>query len=146
MAEGDVVFYNIFKRDLGNGVHDLPSDTLQITLHTGYTPDIDAHHVWADVSATEYGTGDGYTAGGSALTTVAFDVDDGNDRADFSAAAVTWSSLGALTPATPSHAIIWNNTPTSPADPLICYIVLGTTATNGGDYTIDGSGDIGRLS
>ena len=146
MAEGDVTFYNIFKEDLGNKVHDLPADAITMTLHTSYTPNIDTHHVWADVSGTEYGTASGYTAGGQTLDTVAWVVDDANDRADFSADSETWTALGALSPATPSHAIIWNNTPTSPADPLICYIELGTTATNGGDYSIDGSGDIGRLS
>jgi len=49
---------------------------------------------------------------------------------------VTWTALGPLSPATPSHAIVWDDTPTSPADPLISYFVLGTTATNGGDYTL----------
>jgi len=144
MAEGDVTFYNIFKQELGLGTIDWEADTLKITLHTSYTPDIDAHEGWADVSATEYGTGDGYTAGGETLATAYFDVDDANDRADFGADAVTWSSLGALSPATPGHAIVWDDTHAS--DCLICYIELGSTATNGGDYTIDISGDLGRLS
>lgn len=147
MAEGDVVVYNIFKKDILNGVHDLSNDAITMTLHTSYTPDIDAHVIWgtAGVSSTEYGSGSGYTAGGQTVT-VTVAVDNTNDRADVSLAAETWTSLGALTPATPSHAILWNNTPVSPADPLICYIVLGTTATNGGDYTIDASGDLLRLS
>ena len=147
MAEGDVTFYNDFKERLFLGGHDLSGDTIKLTLHTSYTPNIDTHQVWADtgVSSTEYGTGSGYTAGGNTLS-VTIAQDNTNDRADFSAANSTWSSLGALSPATPSHALMWNDTPTSPADPLIGYIELGTTATNGGDYSIDGSGDIGRLS
>lgn len=137
MPEGDITIYNDFKEQCLKGTHDLVNDTIQITLHTGYTPNIDTHQVWADVSSTEYGTGSGYTAGGIALAGKAVAQDDTNDRASFDATSPTWSSLGALSPATPSHAIIWNNTPTSPADPLICYVLLGTTATNGGNYTID---------
>lgn len=136
MAEGDITVYNDFKEQVLKGIHDLVNDTIQVTLHTGYTPNIDTHQVWADVSATEYGSGSGYTAGGAALASKAVAQDNTNDRASFDAADVTWSSLGPLSPATPSHAIIWNNTPTSPAAPLICYVVLGTTATNGGNYTL----------
>lgn len=139
MAEGDTTIYNDFKEQILSGTHDLSSggNTIKITLHTSYTPNIDTHQVWADVSATEYGSGSGYTAGGKTLGSQTVTQDDTNDRALFDAASPTWTSLGALSPATPSHAIIWNDTPTSPADPLICYIELGTTATNGGDYTIE---------
>ena len=137
MAEGDITIYNDFKEQVLKGIHDLVNDTIKITLHTSYTPNIDSHQVWADVSSTEYGTGSGYTAGGVSLSGKAVAQDDTNDRASFDATSPTWSSLGALSPATPSHAIIWNDTPTSPADPLICYVELGTTATNGGNYTID---------
>lgn len=136
MAQGDITFYNDFKEQLGNKIHDLEADTLKVTLHTGYTPDIDAHQVWADVSATEYGTGSGYTAGGLTLANAAVTQDNANDRAVIDFDDPSWSSLGALSPATPSHAIFWNDTPTSPADPLIAYMELGSTATNGGDYTI----------
>lgn len=136
MAQGDITFYNDFKEQIAKKVHGLTADTLKITLHTSYTPDIDTHQVWADVSATEYGSGSGYTAGGKTLSSVTVTQDDTNNRMVIDAADVTWSALGALSPATPSHAIIWNDTPTSPADPLIAYIELGSTATNGGDYTI----------
>jgi hypothetical protein len=52
---------------------------------------------------------------------------DANDPA-------AWTSLGPLSPATPSHAILWDDTVAG--DPLVCYFVLGTTATNGGNYTL----------
>ena len=138
MAEGDVIAYNDFKEQLFKGTHNLASggNTLKITLHTGYTPNIDTHQVRADVSGTEYSTGSGYTAGGNTLGSQAVTQDDTNDRATFDTADSLWSALGPLSPATPSHAIVWNDTPTSPADPLMFYVVLGTTATNGGNYTI----------
>lgn len=135
MAEGDVTVYNDFKEQLFLKVHDMDTDAITITLHTSYTPNIDTHQVWADVSSTQYGSGSGYTAGGQTLDSLSVTQDNTNDRALWDAANEVFSSLGPLSPATPSHAIIWNNTPTSPADPLICYVTLGTTATNGGDYT-----------
>lgn len=136
MAQGDITFYNDVKEQLGKKVHNFTADTIKVTLHTGYTPNIDTHQVWADVSATEYGSGSGYTPGGKTLANVTVTQDNTNNRMVIDADDVTWPSLGALSPATPSHAIIWNDTPTSPADPLIGYMELGTTATNGGDYTI----------
>jgi len=140
MAEGDIVIYNDFKEQILSKWHDLSSggDTLKLTLHTSYTPNIDTHQVWADtgVSSTEYGTASGYTAGGKTLGSQTVTQDDTNDRALFDAADVTWTALGALSPATPGHAILWNDSTTTPTDSLICYVELGTTATNGGDYTI----------
>lgn len=137
MAEGDITIYNDFKEQILKGVHDLSSDAIKVILVSSYTPNIDSHQVYADVSAAEYGTASGYTAGGATLGSLSVSQDDANDRALWDAANVTWSSLGPLAgSATPSHAIIYNDTPVSPADPLICYVELGTTATNGGDYTL----------
>lgn len=140
MAEGNGAIYNNFKEQVMEGVFNLATggDTLPLTLHTGYTPNIDTHGLWADtgVSTTEYGTGSGYTAGGQNLASQDTTQDDTNDRGVFDANDVTWSSLGPLTPATPSHTILWDTTPTSPLDPLMCYWELGTTATNGGNYTL----------
>lgn len=138
MAEGDGALYNNFKEILLNGTFNLANgaDTVKVTLHTGYTPNIDTHTVWADVSSTEYGSGSGYTAGGKTLANQATSQNNTADRGEFDADDVTWTGLGPLSPATPSHAILWDDTPTSPADPLIGYWELGTTATNGGDYTL----------
>ena len=119
-------------------IHDLSlgGDAVHLTLHSGYTPDIDAHQVWADVSATEYATANGYTANGKILANQDVSPDDGNDLAIFDADDAVWTALGTLSPAIPSHAILWNNTPSSPEDPLIAYIELGVKATNGGDSTV----------
>lgn len=136
MAQGDGTLYNDFKEQVLKAIHDFSADTIKLTLHTSYTPNIDTHQVWADVSATEYGTASGYTAGGKTLASVAVSQNNTSDRGEVDATDVTWTSLGPLSPATPSHAILWNDTPTSPADPLIGYWELGTTATNGGNYTL----------
>ena len=140
MAEGDGFAYNGFKKNLLDKVFNLAAagDTIRQTLHTGYTPDIDAHDQWGDagVSSTEYGTGAGYTAGGKVLANQATAQDNTNDRASFDADDNVWTSLGALTPATPSDTLMYDDTPTSPADPLLFYWELGVTATNGGNFTL----------
>ena len=132
MAEGDIVFYNNYKEQLMKKQLDHVVDAFRITLHTGYTPNIDTHAVWADVSATEYGTGANYTANGQLLANKAVTQDDTDNEGVFDADDVTWTNLGALSPATPSHAIIRDTT----TDMLVGYIVLGVTATNGGNYTV----------
>jgi len=137
MAEGDITIYNNFKEQLMLATMDMDSHSFKIILMTGYTPDIDADQAYADVSADEYGTGSGYTANDATLDNVSVTQDDANDRALWDADNETWASLGALTPATPSHAVIFNDDHAS--DALVCYVELGSTATNGGNYTIQWS-------
>lgn len=140
MAEGDAFLMNDFKEQLLSKVHDLTNaaDALHVTLHTAATPDIDTHALWADagVSSTEYGAGAGYTANGIILANQAVSQNNTSDRGELDFDDATWSSLGALTPATPSDAFVWNNTPAAPLDPLIGYVELGVTATDGNDYTL----------
>lgn len=123
-----------------NGVYNLAaaSDVIKTILVSGHTPNIDAaHSVLLNVSADEYGAGLGYTVGGETLAGQTTSQDDTNDRGAFDGTDETWTALGALSPATPSHTIMYDDTPAAPqADPLIAYWVLGTTATNGGDYTL----------
>ena len=65
--------------------------------------------------------------------------DNTNDRALWDADDVTWTSLGPLSPNTPSHGIITDTTPASPLKPVAAYVLLGTKATNGGNYTLQWS-------
>ena len=136
MAEGDGAIYNNFKEQVMEGEFDLANgaDTLKIILVSGHVPDIDTDDEYADVSGDEYGAGLGYTVGGETLANQDVTQDNVNDRGVFDADNVTWASLGPLVPATPSHAILYDDTHAS--DLLICYWELGTTATNGGDYTL----------
>jgi len=136
MAEGDGAIYNNFKEqillgelDLGNG-----ADTIKVILVTGHTPNIDTHAVLTDVSGDEE-SGTGYTAGGETLANQAVTQDDANDRADFDGDDVTWTGLDV---GTPSHAIMYDDTHAS--DYLIAYWEV-TTASNGGDYTLQWHSD-----
>jgi len=135
MAEGNGAIYNNFKEEVMGGVFDLSNaaDVLKMILVSGHTPDIDADTAYADVSADEYGTASGYTAGGATLANQAISQNNAADRGEFDADDVQWASLGPLAPATPSHAILYD---TTAANKLIAYWELGTTATNGGNYTL----------
>lgn len=138
MAEGTGAIYNNFKEQVMEGIFNLATagDTLKLILVSTHTPNIDTHTVYLDVTADEYGAGLGYTVAGESLTGQDVTQDDTDDEGVFDAADLTWASLGPLSPNTPSHCILYDDTPTTPADPLIAYWTLGTTATNGGNYTI----------
>jgi len=144
MAEGNGAIYNNFKEQILLGEMDLgnAADVIKMILVSGYTPDIDAHQVYADVSGDEYGTALGYTANGATLASQAVAQDDANDRATFNGDDVLWAGLGPLVPATPSHCILYDTT----FDCLIVYWELGTTATNGGDYTLQFGATIMNLT
>lgn len=130
MAEGDIVFYNTYKKKVVDADVDFLADTIKLALFTGYTPNIDTHEFFDDVTTEESGTG--YTAGGETLGTKTTTVDTTNDQVDVDAADVTWTGLDV---GTPSHAVLYKDTGTPATSPLICHIEIAT-ASNGGDYTI----------
>lgn len=109
------VFYNTFKLYEGDGTIDLDSDTFRMLLtSSSYTPSAD-HTVLADI--TNELTGNGYARYALTQTwtrsggTVTFDT----DNAQFDA------SGGAITA---RYAVIYDDTPTAPADPLVAYCLL----------------------
>ena len=136
MAEGDGVVYNNFKERLMEAAFNLTSDTIKISLVTGYAPDIDTHTAWNTTSAPgslEFSATGNYTA--KSLANLAVTQDNTNDRGKFDADDVTWSSLNlGASSASPSHAVLWKDHATA-TDELICYWEV-TTASNGGNYTL----------
>ncbi len=118
---------------------DFANDTFKIILmQSGFTFNKDTHHGYADVSASELATGNGYTAGGATLSGVAVTEDDTDDRTEVTWSNATWSaSSGAIGPS--PGAIIYDDTVTTPtADPIIQYIDFGgdQTQADGGTATI----------
>lgn len=126
------VIYNSFKRDIMNGSIDLDTDTIKIALVTSsYTPDIDAHEDFADITNEVSGTG--YTAGGETLSTTV-SVDDTDDEGVFDATDVTWST----STITARGAVIYKSTGTASTSLLVCYLDFGGDfSSNGGDFTIN---------
>lgn len=134
MAQGDGAIYYTFKERVMEGTYNLASggDTLQVILVGTYTPDLAAHTVYGDVSGSEYNTGAGYTSKGETLA--GQDVTTTSSTGTFDATDLTWSSLGPLTPAHPTHAIMFDDTPAG--DPLIAYWETSGTAPNGANWTL----------
>ena len=128
------VKYQQFAEDLANKIHDLfgTNDTLKIAL-TNTAPNVATHAVLADI--TQIGAGNGYTAGGS---------DTQNDGTETTGTftltgvdVVFTAAGGTIGPF--RYAVLYNDTPTSPADPLIAYWDYGSSITlqNGETFTVD---------
>lgn len=132
------VKYNIFAEDFANKVHDLfgTNDTLKVAL-TNTAPNVSTHAVLADIN--EIAAGSGYSAGGAdtqndgtrsggTLTVAGVDV-------------VFTASGGTIGPF--RYVVLYNDTPTSPADPLIAYwdYTSSITLQNGETFTVDFAGN-----
>jgi hypothetical protein len=122
------VKYNQFVEDLANKVHDLMgtagsgADTCKVCL-TNAAPNVATHVVRADI--TELSTANGYTSGGSSIANVG-----SRSSGTFTLAAtdvVFTASGGSIGPF--RYAVIYNDTPTSPADPLVAYYDYGSSIT-----------------
>lgn len=129
--------YNSFKRDIASGAIDLDTDTIKVALVTSsYTPDIDAHTKFSDV--TNEVTGTGYTAGGATLGTVTVTADNTNNRGVFDAADTSWAN----STITARGAVIYKSTGTASTSPLIGYVDFGADkVSSAGAFTITWSAD-----
>lgn len=125
--------FNQFVEDLAKGVHNLDADSLKIYL-TNAAPSASADAVKADLA--DLSTGGGYTAGGAAV---------GSIDAEQTAGTLTLSGADVVFTATAGgfgpfqYAVLYNDTPTSPADPLIGAWDYGSAISlNDGDtFTVD---------
>jgi hypothetical protein len=137
---------------LNNGTINLLTDTIKTVLVTStYTPartDLVADAggandvVDAEINVTGYTRGWG-GSGRKSLASKAVAVDQTNNRAEFSAANLTWSTLGSGTTIAAMVVVkegVSNDTTTR----LIAYLDTTDTATNGGDitFTFDAEGII----
>ena len=124
--------YNQFVEDLFKAVHNGSTHTFKVALSNG-TPS--ASH--ATLSAiSELSTANGYTAGGLTVT-LSGTTQSGGTLTIVAADPSAWTASGAGI--TFRYAALYNDTPTSPADPLIAYWDNGssTTVTSGNTLQID---------
>ena len=134
MASG---WYNSGKRDILDGTIDLVNDTIKMMLvNDTYVPNAD-HDFVDDVNADEL-SGTGYVAGfgnsgRKTLVSKAFSTDLTNDRAELTAAALTWAAINAGTAA---YGILIKEITNDAASRLIAWIDFANVVTNGGDLTI----------
>ncbi len=135
--------YNQFKHLEANGTIDLLTDTIKVLLvGSTYSSTADDSFVNPSIAGGQELSGTGYAGGygGSGRKTLSSKVitrDDVNDRAEFSAAPVTWTAINAGTAA--GAVIIRERSLTGDTmSELIAYINTGgfPITTNGGDLTL----------
>jgi len=130
---------NKMKFLLASKAIDFANDSFKIILmDTGFVFDKDTHHGYADISAYELATGNGYTQNTKTLSGVTVTEDDTDDRCEVTWDNVQWTASGGSIGPTPG-AIIFDDTVTTPqADPVIGYIDFGgeQTQADGGVATI----------
>ncbi|AEI71092.1 hypothetical protein [EBPR siphovirus 2] len=133
--------FNAFVENLAEKVHDLQSDTLKVMLTNTAPTATDA--VLADL--TEISAGNGYTAGGTAATQSSSAQSSGTYKLVLADVTFT-ASGGSIGPF--RYAVLYNDTPTSPADPLVGYWDYGTalTLTSGNSFTVDFDASAGVLT
>ena len=122
--------FNCFVRDLGDKVHDLDADAIKIYL-SNTAPDAAADSVKADLA--EITNQNGYTAPVDVTGVWALSGSTGQ----LSGTDVTITATGAVGPF--QYVVLYNDTPTSPADPLIGWWDYGSAITmaNGETFVID---------
>lgn len=123
--------FNQFAEDLGLGVHNLHTGTLKVYL-TNATPDAAADLVKADLA--EISAGNGYTAGGVDVQNT---LSESAGTATLAGVDVVVTATGAVGPF--RYVVLYNDTPTSPADPLIGWWDYGSSITlaDGETFTTD---------
>jgi hypothetical protein len=124
--------FNQFVADVANKVHNLGADTLKVMLTN--TAPVATNAIKTDI--TDIAAGNGYTAGGSALTTTSSTQASGTYKLIVQDLVFT-ASGGTIGPF--RYAVMYNDTPTSPAKPLIGWWDYGSAITlNAGEtFTVD---------
>lgn len=125
-------FYNNAKGEFLKGNIDLESDTIKVAfMDPSYTPNIDTHVYYSDISASIASGSTDQTLGSKAVT-----VDNTNDRAEFDAAdiSVPNETISGGT----DMMIVYKDTGVAATSPLICYIEFaeGTLTPISGTFAI----------
>lgn len=130
-----------FVEDLCKGIHDLDTHVLKVYL-TNAAPDAAADAVKADLA--EISGGNGYTAGGATVSSVTVEHTTGTVKCVSGGADPSWTASGG-TIGPFRYAVLYNDTPTSPADPLIGAWDYGSSITLqiGETFTVDLDGTNG---
>lgn len=108
---------------LAKKVIDFSADVFKIILMAdGFAFNVATHAGYANVSASELPTGNGYTAGGNTLGGVVVTQDDTDNRTEVTWNNSSWTASGGAIGPTPG-AIIYDDTVTTPvADAIIGFI------------------------
>lgn len=121
-----------FVEDVAHGVHDLATDTLKVMLSNSAPTATDD----TKSDLTEISAGAGYSAGGATVSITSSEQTGGTYKLVLGDAVFTASS-GSIGPF--RYAVLYNDSPTSPADPLIGWWDYGSSITlaDGESFTVD---------
>jgi hypothetical protein len=114
--------FNAFVENLAEKVHNLGSDTLKVAL-TNSAPS-SSNSTLSDI--TQISAGNGYTSGGTSASISSSAQTSGTYKLVIADVVFT-ASGGSIGPF--RYAVLYNDTPTSPADPLIGYWDYGSNVT-----------------
>lgn len=120
--------YEHFVEDVMQKVHDLfgtagsGADTLKVMLSNA-APNSATHAIRSD--ATEISAGNGYTSGGASVANAG--TRSGGTVTVVATDVVFTAAGGTIGPF--RYAVIYNDTPTSPADPLVAWFDYGSSIT-----------------
>jgi hypothetical protein len=141
------VMYQYYEAGLNRnrGVINLATDTFRLALvSSAYVPDLNAHTVWADVSAHEVADGDGYSTGGSLLAGVT--LTRSGWKTTFDANDITFAGLTKTFRFGVLYVVGTKSRPGGGADivnPLLAYILFDDTPADveaaGIDYLVQWS-------
>lgn len=122
--------FNQFVEDLAHGVHDLETDQLVVALTAAANAPVASNSVLADLTEISY-----TNLSSRNITTSSSGQASGTYT--LTPADLTLTASGAV--ATFRYVVIYNDTPSSPADPLIAWYDHGSDVTlaNGETFEID---------
>jgi hypothetical protein len=113
---------------------DFNSDTIKVALlGVGYTPDLDLHNYFDDLTSEITGTG--YVAGGATLGSPTISYDGATNTFKIAGANVVWSA----STLSARYAVVYDATPATAATrPLICLIDFGELiSSTAGNFSIN---------
>jgi len=114
-----------FVEDLGKGVHQLHAAGHTLKAYLSNTAPTATDTIKSTGSATELGAGNGYTAGGADVQN---DYTESGGTGTLTGVDVVWTAAsGTIGPF--RYVVLYNDTPTSPADPLIGWYDYGSSIT-----------------
>jgi hypothetical protein len=130
-----------FVERLGKGVHDFSTHTIKVYL-TNTTPNAATMAVKADLA--EITAQNGYPSGGSSITPTWSET--GGTATLGGTDVVFTASGGSFGPF--RYPVLYNDTPTSPADPLIGWWDYGSSIScnNGETFTVDFGASVWTIS
>lgn len=125
---------DVFSEDMANKIHDLNSDTFRLAL-SNTAPVLGTTFLLSNV--TQIANGNGYTTaadGAGMATTLSFSRT--GQTTTVSGTQAVWTATGAVGPF--RYVIWWNDTPTTPLNPVMGWIDHGSSITmaNTDTYTV----------